>query len=223
MKSRIGALTALAFTLVCASASAAPATVQLRVEGAKTTIFEGPVKTDAHLIEQDRNGPQKCDGTNGGANATAGPTVTGALDTALAWDGSWNSQFSDFLVNRIGPDASTSTKFWGTALNWKPTELGGCQVQVKTGDQVLWAYDMFSAKQFLELKGAKTAKVGKPFKVTVTDAKNGGKKVAGASIGSARTNSKGVATIRFFNRGVAVLKAEKKGAVRSNALVVRVR
>jgi hypothetical protein len=224
MKSRIGTLAVLGLALAAPSATAAPATVDLRVEGSTDTIFEGTVKTDGHSIEQDKNGPQPCNGTNGGANPTAGPTVTSALDDAVAWDGTWNPSFSDFLVNRIGSDKATDTQFWGTALNGTPTELGGCQVQVKSGDEVLWAYDMFSAKQFLHLTGPKTAKLNKPFKVKVTDEKNGDKPVKGATVGQvARTNAKGVATIVGKARGLTLVKAERKGAIRSNALVVRVR
>ena len=224
MKSRIGTLAVLGFALACPSAMAAPATVDLRVEGADDTIFEGTVRTDGHAIEQDKNGPQPCDGTNAGANPTPGPTVTSALDDAVAWDGTYNSSFSDFLVNRIGSDKATDTQFWGTALNGTPTELGGCQVQVKNGDDVLWAYDMFSAKQFLELSGPRTARLNRPFKVKVVDAKNGDKPVKGADIGGvARTNAKGVATIVGTERGRLLVKAERRGAVRSNALVVSVR
>jgi hypothetical protein len=224
MKSRIGALAALALALACPSAIAAPATVNLRVEGADDTIFEGTVSTDGHQIEQDKNGPQPCDGTNGGANPTPGPTVTSALDDAIAWDGTYNASFSDFLVSRIGPDKSTDTQFWGTALNGTATELGGCQVQVKTGDEVLWAYDMFSAKQFLELSGPKTAKLNKPFKVKVTDAKNGNKLVKGATVSRvAKTNAKGVATVVATEKGPLLVKAERRGAIRSNALVVSVK
>jgi hypothetical protein len=223
MKSRIGALTVLVFTLACTTASAAPATVQLRVEGSTATIFEGTVRTDGHQIEQDKNGPQKCDGTNGGANPAAGPTVTSALDDATAWDGTWNSQFSDFLINRIGPDRATATQFWGTALNNVPTEAGGCQVQVKNGDQILWAFDMFSAKQFLALSGPKAAKLGKVFKVKVTDSKNANKPVKGATVAGVKTDAKGVASLALTQKGTLVLKAEAKSAIRSNALVVRVR
>jgi hypothetical protein len=223
MKSRIGALTALVFTLASANAMAAPADVTVRVEGAETTIFEGTVRTDGHQIEQDKNGPQPCDGTNGGANPAAGPTVTSALDDAVAWDGTWNSSFSDFLINRIGSDKATDSKFWGTALNGTPTEAGGCQVQVKNGDEVLWAFDMFSAKQFLKLTGPKTAKVGKAFKVKVVDVKNGNKPVKGANIAGIKTNAKGVATLVGNEKGLLLAKAERRGAVRSNALVVRVR
>lgn len=224
MKSRIGALAVLVPALACSSAQAAPTTVNLRVEGEDATIFEGRVKTDGHAIEQDKNGPQACDGTNGGANPTPGPTVTSALDDAVAWDGSYSASFSDFLVNRIGPDQATDTQFWGAALNGTPTELGGCQVQVKRGDEVLWAYDLFSAKQYLKLTGHRTARVGKPFKVRVVDTKNGNKPVKGASIsGVAKTNSKGIAKIVANEKGDLLAKAERRGALRSNALVVRVR
>jgi hypothetical protein len=224
MKSRIGTLAVLALALAAPSATAAPATVDVRVEGATDTIFEGTVRTDGHAIEQDKNGPQPCDGTNGGANPTAGPTVTSALDDAVAWDGTWNPSFSDFLVNRIGGDKASETQFWGTALNGTPTEAGGCQVQIKTGDEVLWAYDMFAAKQFLVLTGPKTAKLNKPFKVKVTDAKNGNKPVKGATISRvAKTNAKGVATVVGTEKGLLLVKAERRGAIRSNALVVSVK
>jgi hypothetical protein len=224
MKSRIGAVAALGFALACPSAMAAPATVDLRVEGADDTIFEGTVRTDGHAIEQDRNGAQPCDGTNGGANPTPGPTATSALDDAVAWDGTFNASFSDFLINRIGPDKASDTQFWGFAVNGTPGELGGCQVQVKNGDDVLWAYDMFSAKQFLELSGPRTARVDRPFRVRVVDAKNNDRPVRGASVsGVARTDSRGFATIVADERGPLLVKAERRGAIRSNALVVRVR
>jgi hypothetical protein len=224
MKSRIGALAVLVFALACSSAAAAPVTVDLRVEGADDTIFEGTVRTDGHAIEQDRNGAQPCDGTNGGANPTAGPTATAALDDAVAWDGTFNPSFSDFLVSRIGPDKATDTQFWGFAVNGTVPDLGGCQTQIKRGDEVLWAFDLFSARQFLELSGPRTARVDRPFRVRVTDAKNGNRPVKGASVsGVARTNSRGFATIVAEERGPLLVKAERRRAVRSNALVVRVR
>ena len=223
MKSRITACTAVVFTLAAGSASAAPVVVDLRVEGAEEPIFEGTVRTDGHQIEQDRSGPQPCDGTNGGASTTPGPTVTSALDDAIAWNGTWNPSFSDFLVNRIGPDKATATQFWGTALNGTPTEAGGCQVRVKQGDDVLWAFDLFAAKQFLSLSGPRSARVGRAFRVRVTDAKNGNRPVKGARVGGAKTDARGYARLEADERGTAVLKAERRGALRSNALLVRVR
>ena len=48
--------------LACATARAAPVTVNLRVEGATSTIFEGPVTTDGKVINKG-DGPHPCDGT----------------------------------------------------------------------------------------------------------------------------------------------------------------
>jgi hypothetical protein len=108
-------------------------------------------------------------------------------------------------------------------VNGAPAQAGGCQVQVKTGDEVLWAYDMFSAKQLLRLTGPKTAKIGKPFKVKVVDTLNGGKVVKGADVAGVKTNAKGIASLEYSDKGVLEIKAEAKNAVRSNTLVVRVR
>jgi hypothetical protein len=223
MKSRSWALGVLCAALTCAApAAAAPTTVHLRVEGSVGTIYDAPVITNGHAIEQDKAGPQPCDGTNNGANPTPGPTVTSTLDDALAWDGSWTPSLNDFLVKRIGPDAATTTKFWGLALNFKQLQTGGCQQQVKAGDQVLFAYDLFSKKHILELTGPAHARSGKKFAVKVVDGQDG-KPVAGARIGVARTNSQGIAKTSFSGKGRAVHKAERSDSVRSNALIVRVK
>jgi hypothetical protein len=223
MKSRLWALGVLTAALAAAApALAAPATVNLRVEGATGTIFDGTVTTNGHAIEQDKAGPQPCDGTNNGASAVPGPTVTSTLDDAAAWDGSWSNSLKDFEVTRIGPDANTASKFWGLVLNFKQLQVGGCQQQVKTGDQVLFAYDLFSMKHILELTGPSHATSGRKFKVKVVDGQNG-QPVAGAKVGVAKTNSQGIASTSFRGHGRAVLKAQAPDSVRSNALIVQVR
>src|SRR5947208_13542981 len=89
MKTRFGTRAVLATALACAAAAggatavhAAPVKVNVRIEGATKTLFEGPVTTDAHAVTADTSGPHPCDGTNGGAHPTPGPTATGALDDA---------------------------------------------------------------------------------------------------------------------------------------------
>jgi hypothetical protein len=223
MKSRLWALGVLTAALVAAApAAAAPTTVNLRVEGATGTIWDGPVTTDGHAIEQDKAGPQPCDGTNNGAHPTPGPTVTSTLDDAVAWDGIWSNSLKDFEITRIGPDANTSTKFWGLALDFQQLQVGGCQQQVKAGDQVLIAYDLFSKKHLLKLTGPSHATSGQKFKVKVVDGQNG-QPVAGAKVGVEKTNAKGIATTSFKGAGRAVLKATKADSVRSNALIVKVK
>jgi hypothetical protein len=225
-KTRIGTLAVLGTALACAPAAHAAPKVTVRVEGAKKTIFEGSVRTSVHLVTGDDSGPHECDGTNGGANTTPGPTVTGALDDAASkanfvWQGDWSDDFDDFLVNRIGPDAATSSKFWGNAVNGKPLNVGGCQFEVKSGDEVLWAYDLFSKKHILRLRGTHKTRVGRSYKLKVTDGKNA-KPVASARVAGKKTSAKGIVRLRFKSPGIKRLKARRADSVRSNQLRVKV-
>ena len=230
MISRSWALAGLMTLCFCAPAWAAPVTVQLRVEGASATLFEGPVTTDGKTIvdgpTEPAPGPHPCDGTNEGANPAPGPTMTSALDDgqagdAYTWAGSWNVGLFDFSVDRIGPDANTATQFWGYALNFVTAGAGGCHIQVKAGDEVLFAYDFFSKTRVLRLTGPTSAVAGQPTTVRVVDGGNGSP-VAGASVGGTTTAADGTATVTFSSDGVQRLKAEAAGAVRSNALSIAV-
>ncbi len=218
MNTRNGTLAVLVAALACAAptaATAAPTKVKVRVEGATKTIFEGTVTTDVHLVDAgDGTGGHKCDGTNGGANPAPGPTATGALDDALkgaglTWAGSYDSSFEDFIVNRIGPDTATSSKFWGVAVAGKSLEVGGCQRIVSAGEEVLWAYDLFDAKHVLKATGGSKVRAGRPYRVKVGDTQNGGV-VAGARIGGKKTNAQGIATLRFKSPGTKRLKATSR-------------
>jgi hypothetical protein len=233
MNTRNGATKVLAIALACGAtaatattAAAAPTKVTVRIEGKTKTLFEGTVKTDVHEVDAgDGSGPHKCDGTNGGASPTAGPTATGALDDAtklsgLTWSGSYDASFDDFLVNQIGPDAATSSAFWGVAIQGKSLQVGGCQAIVTAGDEVLWAYDSFD-KKLLRASGPKTTRVGRLTAVKVIDTEKN-KPVAGARIGGKKTNAKGIAKLRFKTTGKKRLKATASKAIRSNQLVVKV-
>ncbi len=226
MKTRIGTLAVLTALLACAPAYAAPVKVKLRVEGATKTLFEGRVVTDAHPVTGDGSGPHKCDGTNGGAHPTPGPTATGALDDGsdsfnFSWSGSWSDSFEDFVVNQIGPDTATATRFWGLVLNGKDTELGGCQTPVAAGDEVLYAYDAFGKEHILLLSGPAATRVGKRVSLKVVDGRTGDA-VEGATVGRKQTNAKGVVRMRFRARGIRRLKARHPDAVRSNQVRIKV-
>jgi hypothetical protein len=219
----VAALVLSSFGVLAPAALAAPVTVNLRIEGKTSTIFEGPVTTDAKTLTKDASGPHACDGTNGGANPTPGPTMTSALDDGaiaggFTWDGTWFS-FGDFGIDRIGPDASTSTEFWGYAYNWQSSQVGGCQQQVSTGDDVLFGFDYFSKSALLRLSGPATAEADQPVRVTVVDGQSGSP-VAGALVGGSVTGPDGQATVTFSATGVQRLKAERADALRSNALSV---
>jgi hypothetical protein len=226
MKTTVGTLAVLTAALACSPAHADPATVKLRVEGATKTIFEGKVRTNGQPVTGDETGEHKCDGTNGGANPTPGATATGALASAaeagsFTWSGSWSDSFEDFAVNKIGPDAANDEQFWGVVVNGQPLQVGGCQFEVKSGDEVLWAYDQFAKKHILLLSGARKTRVGETYKVKVRDGQDD-KPVAGASVGGKKTNAKGIAKFRFKTRGAKRLKASRADSVRSNQLRVQV-
>ena len=227
MKLRTLAVMAVLAVLAAATATTAHAIkVNVRVEGKTKTLLERNVDTAVHPVTGDATGPHKCDGTNGGASTTPGPTLTGAFDDAakkesLDWAGTWNQSFEDFLIDRIGPDASTSSQFWGTALNFRDTEAGGCQTKVQQGDQVLIAFDAFG-KTKLRLTGTRGSRSGRAFALVVLDGTND-QPVAGARVAGRTSNSQGRVLLRITKRGLYRFKATKSDAVRSNQWKVRIK
>ena len=226
MKIRSLAAAAAAGALAALPADAGAVKVNVRVEGRHATLLERNVDTFVHPVTGDSTGPHKCDGTNGGASSTPGPTLTGAFDDAarkagVPWQGSWSQSFEDFLIERVGPDAATSTEFWGTVLNFRDTEAGGCQVKVEQGDQVLIAFDSFG-KTKLHLTGPRGTRSGDPFPLLVTDGATG-RPVAGARVASRTTNRQGIVFVRKERRGLYRFKARAPGAIRSNQWKVRVK
>jgi hypothetical protein len=224
---RTGLILVLTLAVLAPAALAAPAAVHLRVEGSTATLFDGTVNTNAKTLTKDGSGPHPCDGTNGGANPTAGPTMTtslddGALAGGFTWAGTWFNGLQDFGIDRIGPDTNGGAPTfpsWGYALNFTPSQVGGCQQKVQNGDDVLFAYDFFSKTHLLKLAGPGSANTGEAVRVTVTDGQNA-TPVAGASVGGQVTGADGGATLTFTTTGVHPLKAESPDSVRSNTVAV---
>ena len=157
MTNRIrGALpVALAIAAVGAAAptaAAAPVSVNLRVEGVTSTIFDGPVTTDGHPITTaaDAAAPQLCNGTNAGAFPSPVPTATPRSTTAPGWAASpgtatWDITFSDFSVTRIGRTTPPPTPSSGPCgATGSSPDFGGCSHRVNHGDDILWVFDAFS-------------------------------------------------------------------------------
>ena len=205
-----------------AGATAVPTQVNLRVEGATQTLFEGNVTTDGRNVTTPTSGTHKCDGTNNGANPVPGPTPTTALDDgsrlgAYTWDGTWFDSFQDFLIDRVGSDSATQSQFWGQYVNSQPSQTGGCQELLASGDEVLWAFDAFSKQHVLQLSGPADATTNEVVEVTVVDGQDGSP-VPGADVAGTPTGSDGRATLQFPEPGVYTLKASRADSVRSNAL-----
>jgi hypothetical protein len=238
----------LVLVALCSTALAMPITVQLRVEGSTSTLYEGPLSSAAienppGLETAESNGSHACDvkdnGSNGGFG-TAATTPTSTLDTAaaasgLAFDATWSTEFNDFDVTRVGGDISNSAgngEYWGYAVNYTNANVGGCQFQLAPGSEVLWAYNYFGLTHLLSISGPAGASVGTPFTVHVSDGQTG-ESIAGAAIGemvtggataaipgSATTDANGNATLVLTHTGSVRLKATKADSVRSNGLLV---
>jgi hypothetical protein len=229
-------------------ALAAPVTVNLRVEGSTSTLYEGPVSTEGissppGISTPSSGGAHPCDVKDNGEHAegfgNANATATTALYDAavthnLAFDAKWYSSFNDFEVTQIGSDINGGAPeypSWGYAVNYTTAGVGGCQFQLAAGSEVLWAYNYFNLSQLLSLSGPANVNVGTPFTVHVTDGQTG-QPVSGAAIGaltagvtatsasSPTTDAAGNATITLTQTGAEALKATREGSVRSQALTV---
>ena len=209
---------------VPAGALAAPASVNLRIEGSSSTVFEGPITTDGHVVRPASGDNRLCDGTNGGANPEPGPTPITALDDGsrtggFPWDGDYFDSFNDYLVTQIGPDRSNDSQFFGQFVNSQASQVGGCQEIVKSGDEVLWAFDAFSKAHVLRLTGPVAGRTNAPVTVKVADGGDGAP-LSGATVGGSQTGADGTAALTFARPGIYDLKAERSDSVRSNLLRV---
>lgn len=240
----LSALTIL--TLACANASASPTTVNLRVEGSSSTLFEGPVAAEAvpapGITTKTSPEPHACDFQDNGSNGGFGgalATSTAALYEAasaarLPFDAKWSSSLSDFEVTQVGPDIAggpPNYESWGYAINNTTANFGGCQIALAPGNEVLWAYNYFNLAHVLRASGSAQAGLGVPFAVHVVDARTGeplaeatiGEDVGGATTplpGSPKTDAAGNATVTLAHTGQALLKATRAESVRSNGLPV---
>ena len=239
-------------------ALASPVTVKLRVEGSTKTLFEGEVTTQGATFEtQSSNGPHPCNykengsssegGTSedeNGGNASGTPTTAlrdAALQNNLPFNAEWfgsgkegNGDPGDFFVTQVGSDINeTSSPYdsWGYAVNDTTAPVGGCQIALAPGNEVLWAYNYFNLSHLLSLAGPATVNAGTPFTVHVTDGHTGepiehaaiGEVVNGVTTtisGSATTDADGNATVKLASAGTVTLKATQAESVRSNGLVV---
>jgi hypothetical protein len=221
---------ACATALLAQPASAAPTTVELRIEGPSRTVFEGPVTTDVRTFHFSNETTQhRCDGTTddtAAPNPAPQPTRGGAITTAseqapFSMTGSWSNQFGASFTEiggePVGFDPNTN-RFLAEYKNWQFAQVGACSDPIANGDDVLFAYGTGS-EPLLRLSGPSTARPGQAFTVRVVDGSNGAP-MDGASVGGGVTNGSGDATVVTNQRGVVSFKATKPGTIRSNALRV---
>ena len=227
----------LVVSIAAATATAAPVTVNLRVEGSTQTYFEGPVTTDARTIvtPSDPSPGHQCDVAHNGPTPPGGtpsPTPTTAIYDAtaangIAFDAQWFGStpfgdIDDYFVNQVGTDVNQSSgsfASWGLAVDYQAISTGGCQVAATPGMDVLWAYDFFNKVHYLALSGPTSVNAGESVTFHVVDGQNNAP-VQGATVNGATTDANGDATTSFGAVGSFPLKAEEPSSVRSNRLTV---
>jgi hypothetical protein len=224
------ALTMAGVLLTCmaSSASATPVAVHLRIEGKAQTYFDGNVNIDtvAAIDGHDTTGSHQCDGRNGSANPSPGPTAGGVLAAAsvlapFSFEAGWSSSFSDFLLNTVGtdtPDYGVDQTFWNLDVNGGFATNGVCETEVHAGDDVLFAVGTGS-EQVIKLAGPATANRGDTVTLRVTDGSSGAG-VSGASVAGTTTDPAGNASVTLNTTGAQAFKATRSGAFRSNGVSI---
>lgn len=223
-------------------------TVNLRIEGNTSTLYEGPIVSGPRNITMGGVTIQ-CNGTSGTAGPinqglTPGNTPTDALDAAarargFTYNGTYAFVWNDFDISTIAGTANygdgTIYTYWGSLVNYQQSSFGfglwlsGCQQLVNPGDDVLWAYmevgpsfntDVNPERSFLKLEPTEvTVKRGQGFTVTVTDGRTGNL-TQNAIVAGFKTNAQGEATIHLSKPGFFQYKAERVPDVRSNVMNV---
>jgi hypothetical protein len=212
-----------------ASASAAPATVDLRVEGHTTTLYEGKVTTDVGPFAFTAGADQSehaCDGTgSSGATTTPSPTRGAALTVAartapFAMAGSWGTygaSIASIAGENVQYDSATSS-YLVEYKNGVAASYGACGDPIQNGDDVVFAWGSGS-DPVLKLVAPATVAPGADARLTVTQ-EGSGAPVAGAAVGGQTSAADGTAHVSFTDRGPHVLKATKNGTIRSNTATV---
>jgi hypothetical protein len=238
---KIAATIAVALSIVTLAvpvATAAPAEVNVRIEGREETLFEGPILTEGHAVEASSDSaPHGCDGLNNGANSLPGPTPTAASVDAMSilgedFDGQWYPGFDDYFVKRWGADGQDEAKgeYWGLLVNNVFTDVGGCQYELDGGDEVLWVYDAFDARPLLALFPADysaggrpltaTAELGQPFEVEVDAYEDGAENdppAAPQRTGASHFEGAEVAPVATDEKGFQRVEADSAATVVTGA------
>lgn len=131
----------------------------------------------------------------------------------------------DFFIQRIGEETAARGEFWQLSLNFRRANLGGGQMRITTGDNVLWALIPVGSRGLapLRLKGPRSVKAYTAFKVTVIDGETRGA-VEGTTVGGRTTDRNGQVEVTSGQSGqVLRLQANYQNRyVRSNILMVTV-
>jgi hypothetical protein len=212
--------------LVVALAIAAPAgaaTVTVRVEGATGTLVPRAL-VNTTTAPVGKPGAPTCSGTS----------ALGALDKATGgdWNGTYDSGFGDYLIDTVRGERSYDAfpadpaHYWSLWINYKGAQVGACQSELQTGDEVLLFADCYSGASPcsltpLRLSGVPaTAAPGQAVTVRVDEVTFDGvaTPAAGVTVSAggqrATTGTDGSVPLALSGQGPLTVVAAKPGFVR---------
>lgn len=233
MPNRILSLVAGGLLLVV-PVSAQAANVTVRVEGKSATLVAPTTVTTASgAVVKDGNPAHSCTGTS----------AAGALEVATqgAWTGTWFDGLGYAIDSILGEAHSYSgtQSYWTTYLNGKYSNVGPCDAEMQTGDEVLFYPTCAGAAagcyggEPLDLAAPITVAPGQPFTVGVKetnttydqnfvgtstiDPSSGATVSAGGS--TATTDAQGAATLTLTTPGATAIRVTKGNRVPDQATV----
>lgn len=228
------------FALVCGlfvlfvfpAAAAATTGADLRVVGPDgQTLAEHRQYTGGVKIKTDPDAECFGEGTGGSGDRVKvpGPTGLGIVKDALAMDRdlrplSVTDAFEFGLgVCGIGGFESQGESFWYLKHNRAGSQVGGDQLRLTDGDEVLWYFAPgFPPPPELSLEAPARARPGDPFQVRVFEYADDGKRspASGATVSGgsapAATDAQGKATVVVAGPGTAALQATRDSDIPSN-------
>ena len=233
---RLGFTYSIVVAALLGAAAAAPAStpVELRVVDSNgRTLAQQTQYTGSVEVETDPAANCLGQGSSSATVEVEGPTALGVLADGRDFNRKLNplsvsnaSQFG-LGVCGIGRAIAPSTGFWYLKHEHAAAQVGGDQLQLSDGDQVLWFLDSnFNDEppEELVLKGPARARPGTKFKVKVVAYGDTGGFVpaAGAEVTNALepTDASGNASVRIPNEGPRTFQATRPGDIPSNELTI---
>jgi hypothetical protein len=181
-------------------------------------------------------------GGSGKPVTVAGPTALGLTADAaqtqaglrpLLIDDEYMSSFGSLGVCGFGGISSTASNFWELRVDHKAVSVGGDQVAVGRGDDILWSlvpnncdttppYACHASSPELSVDAPARAKPGKPFAVQVFQYSDKGftKPAVGATVTGASAPSDAAGNALVTLPGSGTLQATRAGAIPSRVLPI---
>jgi hypothetical protein len=229
----LAAACALAALLIAPAAAGAKTTAHLRVEATGGKVLADVTEPMSPATVKTDPGAD-CFGAPGGSGDRVripDDTALGLLADALPdvpalRPLSITDQFSFGLaICGIGGKVASGDGFWYLKRNHVASQVGGDQLKVHDGDQILWYLAPgFPVGDELALKAPRRARPGVPVRVKVVAYTDKGKRHAAKGVdlghGAKPTDAAGVTQVTFPRAGTRKLQARHAGDIPSNVATV---